>query len=58
MTSRRSHRITGSIHETLDHVMNLHVEIDEDGVRRFLVNYRTLSTAPVQVAAFASGGRD
>jgi hypothetical protein len=33
MTSRRSHRITGSIHEILDHVMNLHVEIDEDGLR-------------------------
>jgi hypothetical protein len=57
MTSRRSRQITGTIHKKMDHVTNPRVEIDEDGLPRFLRDYRTVSHIPVRVVAHRNGGR-
>jgi hypothetical protein len=53
MTSRRSHQITGTIHELMDHVTNLRVEIDEDGLHWFLGDYLAVGHIPVHVVAHA-----
>jgi hypothetical protein len=53
MTSRRSHQITGTIHELMDHVTNLRVEIDEDGLHWFQGDYLAVGHIPVHVVARA-----
>lgn len=53
MTSRRSQQITGTIHELMDHVTNLRVEIDEDGLHWFLGDYLAVGHIPVHVVAHA-----